>query len=151
MKKLVLLISIVFISCDKNVEKLNSEIAMLKQTNDSLRKITSGLKDKFIFDKARIKVIPSEKNSNKLGSYYEGTFVIAAYNKFDEVMFSNELDNSNGLELINPQSLVKDDVGYRFKFKLKQKENAIHFCIKSSSSIGKSFDGVIISDKKKAD
>ena len=143
--------SIVFISCDKNVEKLNSEIATLKRTNDSLREITSQLKGKFIFDEAKIKVIPSEKNSNKLGSNYEGTFVITAYNKSDEVLFSNELDDSNGLELINPQLLIKDDIGYRFKFKLNQKENGIHFLIKSSSSIGKTFDGIIISDKKKAD
>ena len=68
MKKLVLLLSIVFISCNKNIEKLNSEIDSLKQKNDSLLKITSALEDKYIFDEARIKVIPSEKNSNKLGS-----------------------------------------------------------------------------------
>ena len=143
--------SIIFISCDKKIEKLNSEIATLKRTNDSLREITSQLKDKFIFDKTKIKIIPSEKNSNKLGSNYEGTFVIIAYNKSDEVLFSNELDRSNGFELINPQLLVKDDGGYRFKFKLNQKENNIHFSIKSSNSIGKSFDGIIISDKKRAD
>lgn len=87
MKKLVLLLSIVFISCDKNIEKLNSEIESLKQKNDSLLKITNALDDKFVFDEARIKVVPSEKNSNKLGSKYEGTFVIEAYNKSDEVLF----------------------------------------------------------------
>ena len=145
MKSLLLLLSIVFISCDKNIEKLNSEIDFLKQKNDSLLKITSALEDKFIFDEARIKVVPSEKNSNKLDSNYEGTFVIEAYNKSDEVLFSNNLDDSN--ELINPQSLKNDDGRYSFRFKLTQKENRVYFLIKSSNSIGKSFDGIIISDK----
>lgn len=145
MKKLVLLLSIVFISCDKNIEKLNSEIESLKQKNDSLLKITNALEDKFVFDEARIKVVPSEKNSNKLGSKYEGTFVIEAYNKSDEVLFSNNLDDSN--ELVNPQALKNDDGVYPFEFKLTPKENRVYFIIKNSNSIGKSFDGIIISDK----
>ena len=144
MKKLVLLLSIVCISCDKNIEKLNSEMDSLKQKNDSLLKITSALEDKFVFDEARIKVVASEKNSNKLGSNYEGTFVIEAYNKSDEVLFSNNLDDSN--ELINPQSLKIDGGVYPFEFKLTQKDNRVYFIIKSSNSIGKSFDGIIISD-----
>lgn len=148
MKKLILLLAVTFISCGKNSEDLNSQIDKLKRTNDSLLKITNGLKDKYIFDEAKVKVIPSEKNSNKLGSDYEGTFVVTAYNKSDIVLFSNELNESNGLELVNPKSLHRDYEGYHFKFKLNQKENDIHFSLKSSSKIGRNFDGIIISDRK---
>lgn len=150
MKKIILLLSVTFISCGKNSDELNSEILKLKQTNDSLLNITNSLKDKYIFDEAKIKVIPSEKNINKVGSDYEGTFVITAYNKSDNVLFSTELNESNGLELVNPQSLNRDYDGYRFKFKMNKKENDIHFSLKSSSKIGKNFDGIVISDKKNA-
>ncbi|MDQ5930041.1 MAG: hypothetical protein QG594_1824 [Bacteroidota bacterium] len=149
MKKIILLLPIIFLSCNNNTDKMNKEIGKLRNINDSLLAITSGLKDKYIFDEARIKIIPSEKNTNKLGSDYEGTFVVIAYNKTDEVFFSKKLDSVNGLQLMSPETLKKDFEGYHFNFKLNEKENDIHFTIKSSNNFGRNFNGMIISDKKK--
>ena len=94
-----LLVLVLFMSCEKNTEKLNSENESLKRANDSLLDITNQLKNKFIFDQASIRLIPSEKNSNKLGSFYEGTFVIIAYNKSDKVLFSEKLSDTNSIDL----------------------------------------------------
>jgi hypothetical protein len=149
MKRIILVIlTLMLFSCNNNNEELNLEISRLKKANDSLSKITNSLKDKFVFDEARVKIIPSENNTNKIGSEYNGVFVVVAYNKNDNVEFSTEFDKGNGFDLANPEILKRDFDGYHFKMKLKEKENDIHFRVNIKSKIGRNFNGLTISDKK---
>ncbi|MBF7090082.1 hypothetical protein IUY40_00805 [Flavobacterium sp. ALJ2] len=149
MKKIILfLLIITLFSCNKKTEALSQEIKTLRHMNDSLTKITNSLKDKYIFDEVRVKVVPSEKNNYKLNSTYEGTFLIIAYNESDSVYFSTKMDSTNGLNLLNPKLLKRDFEGYHFNFKMKELENNIHFNIKMNNKIGKNLDGLMISDKK---
>ena len=149
MKKIILFIfSLTAISCNRNNEELNSEINQLKKINDSLINITNSLKDKFVFDEAIVKIIPSEKNTNKIGSEYNGDFVVIGYNKNAQVEFSTKLDRKNGIEFINPEILKRDSDGYHFKMRLTEKENDIHFRVNLKSKFGRNFDGLTISDKK---
>ena len=144
----VLLVAITFFSsCNDNSEQLRNQVKKLEATNDSLLNITNSLKDKFVFDQARVKIVPSEKNSNKIGSEYVGTFVVIAYNERDEILFSTEMDKSN-FELKNPIKLKRGFDGYEFKMNLKQKVNDIHFKVNLKNRLGRGFDGIIISDKK---
>lgn len=147
-RKIFLLLPIIFFSCKTDNNDLSLEIKKLKLVNDSLRKITDNLKDKFIFDEVGVKIIPSDKNTNKIGSYYEGNFVLIAYNKKDKIHFSTKLDSTDENKLIAPEILKRNYDGYYFKVKLNEKENNIHFNVKMDSKIGKNLDGIIISDKK---
>lgn len=147
-RKIFLLLPIIFFSCKTDNNDLSLEIKKLKLVNDSLRKITDNLKDKFIFDEVGVKIIPSDKNTNKIGSYYEGNFVLIAYNKKDKIHFSTKLDSTDENKLIAPEILKRNYDGYYFKVKLNEKENNIHFNVKMNSKIGKNLDGIIISDKK---
>lgn len=146
MKHFVILFFFILIGCN-NSDKLAFENISLKKENDSLKEI---LKTKFIFDDVKIRIIPSENNTNRIGSEYVGEYVLAAYNKLDIVEFTTEL-KPNGA-FVNPKSLTRKFGGYLFETKLSKKQNYLHCKIKTNSKIGLNYvlNSGVFSDLKKA-
>ena len=148
-KILSLTSAIILFSCTRDTDKLQAELENLKVERDSLLDITESLKNKFVFDQARVKIVASEKNTNKLGTEYNGNFVLFAFNEDDEILFSTELDTSN-FNLKNPVKLKRGFDGYSFTMKLKENSNDIHFKVNLKNKLGQNLDGITISDKKTA-
>ena len=71
-----------FSSCQNNerIEKLESENQILKLRNDSLRKITDGIRDKYVFDSLTIRQIPHYKNTYLRNSEFKEEIVFVGYN-----------------------------------------------------------------------
>lgn len=151
MKKAILLLSLIFLSCSQKNDKLYNEISILKRKNDSLKSIIDTLNTKFIFDDIKNRFITSEKNTNKLGTEYEGEFVIVAYNRNDKVEFTTKLDK-NGIDFQKPETLKRKFGGFQFKMKLENKENPIFIRVKTQNKYGRNYylDNVTFADKKKA-
>ena len=151
MKKIILLSSLIFLSCNQKNDELHSEISILKRKNDSLKSIIDTLNTKFIFDGIKNRFIASEKNTNKLGTEYHGEFVIVAYNRNDKVKFTTKVAK-NEYDFINPETLKRDFGGFPFKMKLENKENLIYVRVKTNNKYGRNYylDRMTFVDKKLA-
>jgi hypothetical protein len=149
MKKTLLLLTIVFLSCNSKIDNSEIKIVELQKRNDSLKSIIDTLNSKFIFDDIKVRFIANENNNNKLNSDYNGEFVIVAYNHKDKIKFATELE-ANKADFKNPEILKRDFGGYPFKLKLKNQENDIFVQIVSGNKYGKNytFDGITFADKK---
>jgi hypothetical protein len=147
---LILLISTLIFSCNNQSFELKNENDLLKSENDSLKKMLTELDGKYIFDDIKVRVIPSDKNTNKIGSEFNGEFVIVSYNKETEVNFSTEKDKSTG-EFTDTKPLKRELGGFPFKLTLTNPENDIYFTFNTNGIYGKNLDGIIIADKKKAE
>tara|TARA_R110000868_G_scaffold410605_1_gene699224 strand:+ start:748 stop:1203 length:456 start_codon:yes stop_codon:yes gene_type:complete len=147
---LILLISIFFLSCNNQSGELKSENEILKKENDSLQKLLTKLNNKYIFDDIKVRVIPSENNTKKIGSEFNGEFVIVGYNKETVVNFSTEKDN-NTEDFIDTKSLKRDFGGFPFNLTLKKAENDIYFKFDVNAIHGRDFGGIIIADKIKTE
>lgn len=121
---------VLLISCTKENTNV-TEMQKLKLENDSLKAI---LKNKFVFDDVKVRMIPSAKNTNEIGSIHDGEFVIIAYNKADSIEFSTQMNDKD--VFINPQNLKRHFGGYKYSFPLTSKETEINFHIKTKSKIG---------------
>jgi hypothetical protein len=151
MKKLILLFALTILSCNQKNNEQNVEISILKRKNDSLKSIINTLNTKFIFDNIKHRFIASEKNSDKLGSEYEGEFVIVGYNRNDKVEFTTKL-GKNGIDFEKPETLKRKFGGFQFKTRLNNQENYIFIRVKTNNKYGRNYylDGVTFADKKKA-
>jgi len=149
MKKTLLLLSFVILSCNSVNNESELKIVKLQKKNDSLKSIIDTLNSKFIFDDIKVRFIASEKNSNKLNSDYISEFVIVAYNRKDKIKFATELE-PNKVDSKNPETLKRHFGGYPFKLKLKNQENDIFMEIVSGKEYGKNhvFNGITFADKK---
>ena len=147
---LILLISTLIIGCNNQSGELKRENKILKRENDSLQKLLSNLNDKYIFDDIRVRVIPSENNTNKIGSEFKGEFVIVGYNKETVVNFSTEKDKNTG-DFTDTKSLKRDFGGFPFNLTLKKTENDIYFKFDVNAVYGRDFGGTIIADKIKTE
>ncbi|WMI68248.1 hypothetical protein [Mangrovimonas sp. YM274] len=150
MRKLIIfLISTSILSCNNQTTEIKNQNTLLKKENDSLKALLSKLEDKYVFDDIKVRVIPNEENTNRIGSDFNGEFVIIAYNNETEVNFSTEKENAlNGFK--DSESLKKDFGGFPFKLPLEKPENDIYFTFKTNGIYGKNHDGMIISDRKNA-
>jgi len=150
MKKLIIIfIAAITISCNNQVEIYKEEIVDLKKRNDSLQTILTELNRKYIFDDIKVRVIPSEENTNKMGSDYNGEFVIVGYNKSTVVNFGTGMDSNNG-DFVNQKKLERDFGGFPFNLTLNETENRIYFKFYLNGEYGnKSFDGFVFADNKK--
>ncbi len=151
MRKILLLLILTFLSCNQKNDELKNEISLLKRKNDSLKNIIDTLNTKFIFDDIKNRFIASEKNTNKLGTEYEGEFVIVGYNRNDKVEFTTKL-GKNGIDFEKPETLKRKFGGFQFKTKLENKENPIFIRVKTHNKYGRNYflDGMTFADKKKA-
>lgn len=147
---LFLLISILVLSCNNQSGELEKENNNLKKANDSLQKLLTNLNDKYIFDDIKVRVIPSENNTNKIGSEFKGEFVIVGYNKETVVNFSTEKNKNTG-DFIDTKSLKRDFGGFPFNLTLKKPENDIYFKFDVNAIYGRDFGGIIIADKIKTE
>lgn len=151
MKRVILFLSLIFLSCGQQNDELHNEISNLKRKNDSLKSIIDTLNTKFIFDDVKTRFISSENNTNALGTEFEGEFVIVAYNRNDTVEFTTTLDK-NGIGFQDPETLKRKFGGFQFKMALENKENPIFIRIKTQNKYGRNYflDNVTFSDKRKA-
>ncbi len=139
---------VVIVSCkDNNLEK---KVLTLQKTNDSLKTILDTLKTKYIFDNVFVRQIPSESNTNKIGSTYEGEFFFVAYNDEDAVLFSgikNDFSKADTLRIkrrtlgiYDFETILKDTTYFSFKPIIKN-PTALQF-----QNLG--YQGTVIVDRK---
>ena len=138
-----------FSSCQNNerIEKLESENQILKLRNDSLRKITDGIRDKYVFDSLTIRQIPHYKNTYLRNSEFKEEIVFVGYNLNGKtsVIIGDSLKFENGIEIINPDTLVFKNGGFRNIIELNQKQNHYSGILKSENEYGKSFKKTVSS------
>lgn len=143
MKALPFLIVIVILisSCQNNgqIEKLESEIQILRLHNDSLRKITDRIKEKYVFDSLSIRNIPNYKNTNKLNSLYKEEIVFVGYNinGRTSVILGDSLSFENGIEISNPDTLQLKNGGFQNIMELKKSQNHYSGILQSENEFGK--------------
>ncbi len=143
MKALPFLIIIVSLisSCQNNrqIEKLESEIQTLKLHNDSLRKITDRIKEKYVFDSLSIRNIPNYENTNKLNSLYKEEIVFVGYNinGRTSVILGDSLSFENGIEVANPDTLELKNGGFQNIMELKKSQNHYSGILQSENEFGK--------------
>ena len=109
--------------------QLEKRVATLQKTNDSLKTILDTLKTKYIFDKVFVRQIPSETNTNKIGSVYKGEFFFVAYNDEDAVLFSDirdDFSNPDTLQIkrrtlgsYDFETILKDTTYFSFRTVIK--------------------------------
>lgn len=108
MKKTILLISVIFFSCNSKTENFQSEIVKLKHKNDSLQNIIDTLNTKYIFDNAYLYAYPIEPVRNKNN---ENVLILSfiASNKSDKIVYGTKYNLKKG-SIINPDTLKTDEV-----------------------------------------
>ena len=144
----LLMLLIVIISCkDNNLEK---KVVTLQKTNDSLKTILDTLKTKYIFDNVFVRQIPSEFNSNKVGSKYKGEFFFVAYNDEDAVLFTETRDDFSNADTLRIkrrtlgsydfETILKDTTYFTFRPIIKN-TTAVQFQ-------NRGYQGLTITDRK---
>ena len=128
-------------ACNEQTQ-VTHELESLRQENDSLKQIVNSLNDKYIFDKVYARIIPSEDNTNEIGSEYQGEFVFVGYNENDRVIFSPNLRGENS------DTLTPAYAGYKFSRTIVPDNNYLQFKIKADREIGKSLDGITVTDNR---
>jgi hypothetical protein len=123
MKKIIFLLSLIFLGCNSKSEKFETEIVKLKHRNDSLQKIIDTLNTKYIFDDAMLIATPSITQKNK-GGELNGMITIMAANKSQKILFSREFDYKKN-KPINPDRL-SFTFGYDFKI-IRSKTDTIYY------------------------
>jgi hypothetical protein len=123
MKKIILLLSLIFFGCNTKTEKFETEIVKLKHRNDSLQNIIDTLNTKYIFDDAMLIATPSITQKNKVGEL-NGMIIIMAANKSQKILFSREFDYKKN-KPIEPDTL-SFTFGYDFKI-TKSKKDTIYY------------------------
>ncbi len=123
MKKVLFLLSLIFLSCNTITDKNQTEIIKLKQRNDSLQKIIDTLNTKYIFDEAILIATPSITKKNKAGEI-NGMITIMANNKSQKILFSRKFDHKNN-KPINPDTL-NFTFGYDFNI-IKSENDTIYY------------------------
>ncbi len=145
MKVILFLIAnvILFSSCQNNqrIEKLESENQILKLRNGSLRKITDGIKEKYVFDSLTIRQIPHYENTYLRNSEFKEEIVFVGYNLYGKtsVIIGDSLKFENGIEVINPETLEFKNGGFQNIIELNQKQNPYSGILQSENEYGKTF------------
>ena len=121
MKKVLFLLSLIFLSCNTITDKNQTEIIKLKQRNDSLQKIIDTLNTKYIFDEAILIATPSITKKNKAGEI-NGMITIMANNKSQKILFSRKFDHKNN-KPINPDTL---NFTFGYDFNIIKSENGYY-------------------------
>ena len=140
MKIILFLIPLFFLSC-KNDElpQLRNEILNLKEQNDSLSNI---IKNKFIFDNADLRIIPSIKNSKTIDSEFEGEIVIVGYNNADITLIDGKW-NYKKSRYENGDTIKNHQGAYKLKLD-RIKNETINFVVKIDNKYGsRGYDSIM--------
>ena len=146
---IILFLVILLSSCQNNqhFEKLKLEIEVLKKHNDSLKKITEIIKNKYVFDSITIRQIPDYRNTYKLNSIFREEFVLVGYNKNQKtsVIIGDSLSFNGGIKIINGDTLKLNKGGFQNILKLKKNRNHYKGIIQAENEFGKPFLNTISS------
>ncbi|PNQ72421.1 hypothetical protein C1T31_11545 [Hanstruepera neustonica] len=135
-----LLLSIFLFKCKNDeVFKLKDEISSLKAENDSLNNI---IRNKFIFDNADLRIIPSIKNSKTLDSKFEGELVIVGFNDDDITILNGEWNYKNS-QYENGDTIKNHYGAYKLNLD-KVKNDTLNFYVKIDNKYGsRSYDSIM--------
>ncbi|MCK7591231.1 hypothetical protein M0G43_11650 [Subsaxibacter sp. CAU 1640] len=136
-KTFILLLLI--LSCSNTeLKKLKADFNSLKIENDSLKNF---IKDKYIFDHAQVRIIPSLKNSKEIGPEFYGEIVIVGFNQSDYTLFGGQI-NLKDFKLENADTIINKSGGYKFEVS-KIKNDTVNFHIRTDTKNGgKNFDDI---------
>lgn len=135
MKNIVrLCLCLLFLSC--NVDN-SSKIQVLEKENDSLKAI---LKNKFIFDNASFRIIPTHKKSRESGTDFVGEVVMVGFNN-EDVLIYGDYDISHR-KFIKSDTIRGRQGAYEFNTDGKQSEVDFYVQIKSVYN-SKTYDSIL--------
>ncbi len=121
----------------KKNQKTTSEI--LKSKNDSLTNI---IQNKFIFDNADLRIIPSIKNSKTIDSKFEGEIVIVGYNNSDITLVNGNW-NFKKLRFENADTIRNHQGAYKIKLD-RIKNDTLNFYVKIDKKYGsRGYDSIM--------
>ena len=136
MKKIILIISLAFLSCNNKNEKLEDKIVELKHRNDSLQNIIDTLNTKYIFDRAYLYSFPVLGDNHKKDEVTGSIFIIAE-NENSQVL----MEHKDSYDKNNP--LIIDTLNRKnhFSFKFKRSEtDTTYFGMISKQKYGKALN-----------
>ncbi|MCB0373352.1 MAG: hypothetical protein KDD31_10110 [Muricauda sp.] len=141
---LIFVSAIISISCQNKfqMDKLKEELAQLRKQNDSLKRITEGIKDKYVFDSLTIRQIPYYENTNKLNSVYKEEFVFVGYNSNGKtsVIIGDSIYFDNGMKVFNGDTLISKKGSFQHQMRLINDQNYYGGILKTENEFGKSYE-----------
>jgi hypothetical protein len=117
---------------------MEADIKSLKIENDSLKNF---IKDKFIFDHAQVRIIPSLKNSKEIGPEFYGEIVIVGFNQSDYTVFDGQI-NIKDFKLKNGDTISNKLGGYKFKVNRIKNDTVNFHVITDRKNGGKTLDDI---------
>ncbi|GGK35834.1 hypothetical protein GCM10007962_32730 [Yeosuana aromativorans] len=149
MNKLIIitLLTLLISSCTdiNQTENKIAEIENLRAENDSLKKIVSEIKNKYVFDSLTVRDIPSYKNSYELNSNIAGEIVFVGYNKDKQNTSIIMIDSIsyNPKKLYNPDTLKLKNGGFHYVKKMDAERVYWKMEIQTEHQYGKKFEGIL--------
>ncbi len=143
----ILLFIVLIVGCNKTTNKdgeIIAELESLRAENDSLNRIISAIESKYVFDSISVRDIPSYKNVYEPNSKITGEIVFVGYNlnsKSWAITFDS-INYDNGRLLINPDTLLNINGGYKYEKVLTSDLNTVRADLKTENEYGRPFNVV---------
>jgi len=140
---IIILLTILIFSCTNKNQSENTiaRLEILRVENDSLRKIVDGIKNKYVFDSISFREIPNAKNTYKLNTSYELELIVVGYSPASNYFV--KYDSIVNDKMINPDTLIESNGGFKLKVPLDKKKNPIWIDMNINNKYGKTKKGTL--------